>query len=150
MASTSPDAAPARLRHATHWLIAQLAKHAQRRSSHAFTALGAHPAHYALLAALDEFGPASQATLARRAALDRADTAGLLTDLRTRGLVERTPDATDRRRTVITLTDEGTTHLHHLDAVTAAIGDDLLAGLPPADRHQFTALLTRLLTDRPH
>ncbi|WP_026240383.1 MarR family winged helix-turn-helix transcriptional regulator [Parafrankia discariae] len=149
MAPTSPDAAPARLRHATHWLIAQLAKHAQRRSSHVFTALHSHPAHYALLAALDEHGPASQATLDRRATLDRAGTTALLTDLRARGLVERTPDPTDRRRTVITLTDEGTTHLHHLDTLTAAISDDLLAALPPADRHQFTALLTRLLTDRP-
>jgi MarR family len=48
--------------------------------------------HYRLLAALEEFGPASQARLGGRAGVDRSDVVAALNDLSARGMVERTPD----------------------------------------------------------
>nr|BFE79537.1 hypothetical protein GCM10020093_021380 [Planobispora longispora] len=59
--------------------------------------------------------------------------------------MERAPDPADRRRNVITMTPQGRGHLHRLDDLLATIEDDVLAPLAPAERLQFTELLTRLL-----
>ena len=61
-------------------------------------------AHYALLVALREDGPASQAALGRRLAADRSDMHRTVGELESRGLIAREPDPEDRRRNVVTLT----------------------------------------------
>src|SRR6266540_2768792 len=55
--------------------------------------------HYAVLAALQEFGPASQAALSRRTGIYRSDLVAVINELAGRGLIERAPDPADRRRT---------------------------------------------------
>ena len=98
-----------------------------------------------LLAAPQEFGPASQATLGRRTAMDRSDVVAVANELVSRGLADRSPDPADRRRNVITITPAGTAYLRRLEKLLAEIQDELLAPLPPADRRQLTRLLTRIL-----
>jgi MarR family len=51
---------------------------------------------YRLLAALEEFGPSSQADLGRRTSIDRSDVVAALNELADRGLVRRAPDPEDR------------------------------------------------------
>ena len=65
---------------------------------------GARKWHYAVLAALEEHGPASQATLSDRAGLYRSDLVAVLNELEVAGHVQRAPDPDDRRRNVITIT----------------------------------------------
>jgi DNA-binding MarR family transcriptional regulator len=101
--------------------------------------------HYAVLASLQEFGPASQATLSRRTGMYRSDMVGVLNELAQRGLVERASDPGDRRRNVITITAPGRRQLRRLDKVLDDLHEALLAPLLPAERDQFGQLLTRLV-----
>ena len=63
-------------------------------------------------------------------------------------LVERRPDPSDRRRNVISITPAGRRRLRRLDRRLARVQDELLAPLSPAERHELTRLLAKLL-DRP-
>jgi DNA-binding MarR family transcriptional regulator len=98
-----------------------------------------------VLISLRELGPASQATLSRRAGIYRSDLVAVINELAEDGHVERSPDPEDRRRNVITITEAGRHHLRRLDRLLTTIQDDLLAPLNPAERDQLIHLLTRLL-----
>jgi DNA-binding MarR family transcriptional regulator len=98
-----------------------------------------------LLAALQEFGPASQAALGRRTGIDRSDVVAALNELGDRGLVKRSSDAADRRRNTITITPTGSAHFQRLDGIVADIQDELLDPLQPAERQVLISLLIRVL-----
>lgn len=136
---------PARLRGMPSRLLSMLATHAQRLVGEALADADARTYHYALLAALEEFGPASQAALSRRTGIYRSDLVATINELADRKLLERTPDPGDRRRNVITLTREGRRHLGRLDALLADVQNDLLAPLSAVERDALTGLLGRLL-----
>jgi MarR family transcriptional regulator, lower aerobic nicotinate degradation pathway regulator len=142
---TSDDATPSRLERRPSWLVSQVSIHAHRLLSEEFATVDSIGYHYRLLAALEEFGPASQAALSRRTGIDRSDVVAALNDLAERGLVERSPDPADRRRNVITITPAGTEQLRLLDRVVGDVQDKLLAPLSPAERDQLTDLLARVL-----
>ncbi|WP_329097426.1 MarR family transcriptional regulator [Actinomadura citrea] len=136
---------PTRLRHTPSWLINLASAHSHRLVAEGFTAAGARGYHYRLLAALDEYGPSSQADLGRRSGIDRSDVVAALNELAAKNLVDRSPDPSDRRRNVITLTPEGSLHLMELEKVVTRIQDDLLAPLAPDERTRLTELLTRVV-----
>lgn len=100
---------------------------------------------YAVLASLEETGPASQAELARRLAIDRGDLVGLLDRLTDEGLARRDPDTSDKRRNVITVTPAGRDKLTQLDEEIEAAQEDLLGPLDPSERELLMELLGRLL-----
>jgi MarR family transcriptional regulator, lower aerobic nicotinate degradation pathway regulator len=127
------------------WLISRAYAHSHRLLVEGFASAGVRGYHYRLLAALEEFGPASQAALGRRTSIDRSDVVAVLNDLAARGLIERAPDPVDRRRNVITITPAGTEQLRALDEVVAGVQEKLLAPLSPADRTRLVRLLTALL-----
>ncbi|MGP4098360.1 MarR family winged helix-turn-helix transcriptional regulator [Nonomuraea sp. KM90] len=137
---------PARLTAKPSWLLTQLAMHAHRLASDGFAEAGARGYHYRILAALDEFGVASQAELGRRCNMDRSDVVAAINELAGQGLVERTPDPGDRRRNMVSLTEAGDRQLGRLDRALDRVQDDLLGPLPAEDRQTLTRLLTRLLT----
>jgi MarR family transcriptional regulator, lower aerobic nicotinate degradation pathway regulator len=143
--TTADDAMPARLTSRQTWLLTQASGHAHRLLSEGLATADATGYHYRLLAALAEFGPASQAALGRRTGTDRSDVVAALNDLAARGLVERAPDPSDRRRNTITITPAGTDQLRLLDTVVAGVQDQLLAPLAPAEREQLTRLLARIV-----
>lgn len=140
------DETPARLTSKPSWLLGQVAAHAQRLATDAFTSVGAHGYHYRLLAALAEFGPASQADLGRRAAMDRSDVVAALNDLAAQSFVDRTPDPNDRRRNIVTITPSGTRQLQRIDRAIERVQDDLLAPVSADDRRNLARLLTEVLT----
>jgi DNA-binding MarR family transcriptional regulator len=139
------DTMPTRVLERPSWLITQVYGHSHRLLADRFAAAGVRGYHYRLLAALEEFGPASQAALARRTSIDRSDVVAALNELAARGLIERSPDPDDRRRNVITITAAGTKELRKLDKVLDGVQEELLAPLSPADRTKLVRLLTRLL-----
>jgi MarR family transcriptional regulator, lower aerobic nicotinate degradation pathway regulator len=139
------DQMPSRLMTKQSWLLSQTSMHAHRLLSQALAAAGSSGYHYRLLAALEEFGPASQAALGRRTSIDRSDVVAALNDLAERKQIERSPDPADRRRNVITITPAGTEQLRLLDRVLADVQDELLAPLSATERTQLTRLLTRIL-----
>lgn len=139
------DTAPSRLRSLPSWLLNQAALPAQRLVADALRSVDAQRTHVSVLAALDEFGPASQADLGRRCAIDRSDMVALINDLSRRGLVRREPDPTDRRRNVITITGEGRDRLGALEAALADVQAELLAPLSADERRQLVRLLTQIV-----
>jgi DNA-binding MarR family transcriptional regulator len=102
-------------------------------------------ADFAVLAALDEYGPLSQAGVGRRLGLDRNDVNGVVNRLEARAEVERRADPADRRRNLVTLTDAGREQLAELQGHADAVQDELLAGLDAAERRQLHALLAKVL-----
>jgi DNA-binding MarR family transcriptional regulator len=145
METTADDETPSRLRDTPSWLMTQTARHASRLLSEGFATAGARGYHYRLLAALEEFGPSSQATLGRRTHIDRSYVVASVNDLAGGGLVERALDPEDRRRNVVTITPAGVRQLRRLDGVLARIQDELLAPLSTDERDELARLLRRVL-----
>ncbi|MFI7129483.1 MarR family winged helix-turn-helix transcriptional regulator [Nonomuraea sp. NPDC050153] len=144
---------PKRLRTLPSRLTNQAALTANRIVDQALAQAGVRRYHYALLAALEEYGPASQAALGRRTGIDRSDMVATVNDLAERQLLERAPDQEDRRRNVVTITDAGRRQLIHLDRLIAAAQDEFLAPLSEADQRNLIDLLIRVVDhhgDRPY
>ncbi|MEU8618045.1 MarR family transcriptional regulator [Streptomyces sp. NPDC048623] len=138
---------PGRLRALPSRLLALTSAQADRMVSERLAAEGgARKWHYAVLASLDEYGPASQAGLSRRTGVYRSDLVSVINELEQRGHVARTPDPEDRRRNVVTLTPQGRTHLKRLDAVLAEAQEELMAPLSVAERALLVGLLERVLS----
>jgi MarR family transcriptional regulator, lower aerobic nicotinate degradation pathway regulator len=145
MESVADDATPARLRGMPSWLLGQTAMYAHRLVVESLATAGARGYHYRLLAALEEFGPASQAALGRRTGIDRSYVVEAVNELADRGLVERARDPEDRRRNIITITPAGVRQLRRLDEVVAGIQDELLASLSADERDELARLLRKVL-----
>jgi MarR family transcriptional regulator, lower aerobic nicotinate degradation pathway regulator len=144
-----PRRTPARLRDRPTWLISRAYARSTGLLNAGFESRGngLRGYHYRLLAALDEWGPASQADLGRNTGIDRSDVTAALAELETRGLIERTVDPEHKRRNIVTLTPDGVEQLSDLDEVVDAIQDQLMAPLTAAQRHRFLALIRLLLDD---
>ncbi|MGY0498949.1 MarR family winged helix-turn-helix transcriptional regulator [Nocardia sp. FBN12] len=140
-----PEPTAARWATLPTWLLTQTGNHAHRLVSEGFAAVDARGYHYRLLATLDEFGPASQATLGRRSGIHVSDMVATINELADHTLVERTPDPTDRRRNIISLTTAGKRRLRRLEKQLAHSQEELLDPLSPGERRQLTGLLAKLL-----
>jgi MarR family transcriptional regulator, lower aerobic nicotinate degradation pathway regulator len=100
---------------------------------------------FAVLAALEEYGPLSQADLGRRLGLDRNDVSGIVTRLQTGGYVERQADPDDRRRNVVTVNQAGMRYLDDIQLNADKAQAELLSGLDVDERRQLHALLAKTL-----
>ncbi|MEU8074985.1 MarR family transcriptional regulator [Catellatospora citrea] len=139
------DQPPARWENLPSWLLTQTAGHAHRLVTDGFSSVHARGYYYRLLATLEEFGPASQATLSRRSGIHVSDMVATINELADGDLVDRAPDPSDRRRNIISLTAAGRRQLRRLEKKLAECQDELLAPLSPQERQQLTELLSKLL-----
>ena len=89
------DARPAMLTQKPSWLISEISRVAHPLITDKLATAGSRGYHYRLLAALQEFGPASQASLGRRTGMDRSDVVAAVHELVGRGLAGRAPDPAD-------------------------------------------------------
>jgi DNA-binding MarR family transcriptional regulator len=129
-------------------LLSHAATRADRIVSEGPATQGARKWHYAVLASLEEHGPASQATLSDRAGLYRSDLVAVLNELEELGQVARAPDPDDRRRNVITITRKGRSQLGRLDGLIGETQDEILSPLSTSERKELVRLL-RLLAGQP-
>lgn len=135
---------PDRLRRQFSRLLGMTAAQTSRVSGRALADVGARRYHFAVLAALAEFGPASQAGLSDRTGIYRSDLVAAINELAEAGHVRREPDPEDKRRNVITMTESGAERLDELDAVLDRAGETILAPFSEAERKQLFSLLRRL------
>jgi DNA-binding MarR family transcriptional regulator len=133
-----------RLRTLPTRLLSLAATHSDRRVNEGLAGADARKWHYAVLAALDEFGPASQAQLSQHTGIFRSDIVAVVNELAERGQVRRAPNPADRRQNVITLTPAGRRQLLRLDEIIAAAQEDVLAPLSGPERAELIRLLTVL------
>lgn len=141
------DRTPDRIKNRPTWLISRVFARSSAMLSAGFETRdnGLRGYHYRLLAALDQWGPASQADLGRDTGIDRSDVTAALTELEARNLVERSVDPENKRRNIVTITPGGIREVVALDSIVERVQDDLLAPLTQAQRSQLVGLLTRLL-----
>ena len=139
------DEAPTRLRRKPSWLIGRVSARAHRLIGETMAAADGHAYHFAILAALDEFGPDSQVRIGQRCGIDQSDMHAMLNELTEQGHVARTPDPGDRRRNLITLTAAGRRRLEELDTTLTGVQHDILDALSATERDTLTGLLTRIL-----
>jgi DNA-binding MarR family transcriptional regulator len=138
------EIAPGALRGLASWQVAQVALVAERIVTAALGRWRRH--HYRVLLVLAEMGDSSQADIGRQLWLDRSDLHAAVTDLEEARLVRRVRDASDRRRTVVSLTPTGQAELVRLHEAVAAAQERLLEPLSERERTTLGRLLTRLIT----
>lgn len=103
--------------------------------------------HYAVLAALGDFGSLPQHDLADRLGLNRSHLVGYLDDLEGASLLRRERDPGDRRRQVVTLAGSAATLLADLHAVAEESEARNLAPLDQDERRTLVDLLRRVVTN---
>ncbi|MGW2277989.1 MarR family winged helix-turn-helix transcriptional regulator [Streptomyces sp. NPDC001770] len=158
MSNSTPDAASptdrlataTRLRNLGTRLLSLAAIQSDRLANEELARAGARKWHYAVLATLDEFGPASQAELSRRTGIHRSDMVAVIGELADRGLAERSANPADRRQNIIAVTKQGHRHLLKLDKVLTEVENEVLAPLTPPEREQLTRLLAALVDHHGH
>jgi DNA-binding MarR family transcriptional regulator len=106
-------------------------------------AAGIDAREYSILSILETDGPGSQHELAYLLGKAPGVVVASIDALEDRGLVERTRDATDRRRTRVTVTKAGAKALAKADVLADATVGEVLSGLDAADRRQLDELLSR-------
>jgi MarR family transcriptional regulator, lower aerobic nicotinate degradation pathway regulator len=126
------------------WLLSRANLRAQTMLVDAFDTEQVRGYHFRLLAAVDQYGPSSQAELGRYTGIDRSDVAATVNDLVDRGFARRSPDRSDRRRNVVTITNRGLALLERLDAALDQVQQAVLAPLTRAERTTFVRLLAKL------
>jgi DNA-binding MarR family transcriptional regulator len=126
------------------WLLSRAHARAQTILYDAFAAAGVRGYHYRLLAALEEHGPASQADLGRATGIDRSDVVAMLDDLAGWGLARRDSDPADRRRNVVSITEQGLARLGELDGVLAKVQAAVVEPLSERERTALIRLLRKL------
>lgn len=127
------------------WLLSRANLRAQELLGAAFATEGLRGYHFRVLAALDQYGPSSQAELGRNTAIDRSDVVATLNELVDRGLARRDPDPADGRRNVVTVTRRGRSTLERLDTALDQVQATVLAPLSPTERTTFVRLLAKLV-----
>jgi DNA-binding MarR family transcriptional regulator len=127
------------------WLLSRASLRAQDLLADAFAVEGLRGYHFRLLAALDQYGPSSQADLGRNTGIDRSDVVAALNELVDGGLARRRADPRDGRRNVVSITRRGTTMLERLDTALDGVQDALLDPLSPHERTTLVRLLGKLV-----
>jgi MarR family transcriptional regulator, lower aerobic nicotinate degradation pathway regulator len=105
---------------------------------------GFDPYHYSVLAILGEGARETQAMIADTLALDPSRLVALLDSLEERELVVRQRDPDDRRRHVVTITDDGKRELSRLRAIVQEVEEEFLAPLDAKSRKAFHETLQQL------
>lgn len=140
------DAPPRRLRGLASWQLTQAATRAGRMTQEAFREVGAQRYHFALLSAVEEFGPCSQAELGRRLKMDRKDVAVRSAELEELGLLRRSSDSRDVRRNTVRITDAGRQRLDAIASRVAQVQEELLSVLGDSERRTLIELLDKVRT----
>jgi MarR family transcriptional regulator for hemolysin len=122
--------------------------HAVRRAfDQRFAALELNLSQASVLAFLQESGAMTQTRISERLGIGRAATGTVIDHLETRGLVERKPDAADRRVWLVAVTQAGKDLAAEIDEVDRVLRSELRVGISRAERQQLAKLLLRLQTN---
>jgi DNA-binding MarR family transcriptional regulator len=129
--------------------LGYLLKHAQQRlaelTAAALEPFGVSGREIAVLLVLDALGPSSQREAAARLGVDRTTMVALVDGLQAKGLVVRAPFALDRRRNVVSFSEDG--HARFLRALAAsdAAEREFLGSMDEAAAAGFRARLRALI-----
>ncbi len=124
-------------------LITQLSRLISRRSTPEL--LGQTLKEVAVLAYLREYQEPTQQQLTEGLCIDTNYCVMLLNDLEASGLVERRRDPTDRRRHIVTMTEQGRKALHQAEAAQQTLEDEILGALDSTERAELSHLMRKAI-----
>jgi DNA-binding MarR family transcriptional regulator len=101
---------------------------------------------YTVLSLLHLRGEMDQSTIGALASLDKSTAAPLLARLEQRGLVDITTSTEDRRRKVVSITEDGHELIVRLASAAAGVADRMLAAFTTEEATQFLSLLQRAIS----
>ena len=110
----------------------------------ALAPFGIHPGHKLILLELETAGPSTQAQLAAASGYEPPTITLSVRQLEDAGLVMRRPSSTDRRATVVELSDQGRALLPKLKAAWRRVAEQTVAGLRSTPVDQLTHVLADL------
>lgn len=124
--------------------VMRLADLVQRDMAEPFAGTSLTMSRAALLWVLDATGPSTQQALATALSVSPRNITGLVDALEASGHVARTPHPTDRRATLVTLTELGRDVVTQMASQREQMAADLVAELAPPERDALAAGLEKL------
>jgi DNA-binding MarR family transcriptional regulator len=125
------------------YVLGKLGQIAATRLAGKLAPAGIKPRHCAVLEIVST-RPLSQLELAQRVGVTASVVVDMLDELESLDAVRRLPDAADRRRRRIELTETGQRLRQQANRAAREVDAELLTGLPHAEREAVSVLLTRL------
>ena len=93
--------------------------------------LGLHPGQEALLLELDRTGPLIQAALSEALGCEPPSITLMTRKLEATGHIRRRPDPSDKRASIVELTDSGNALVAQIKQLWSALAEETVTGLPP-------------------
>ena len=124
-------------------LLTQLSRLVSRRSTPEL--LGQTLKELAALSYLRDYDEVTQQALVDGLCIDTNYCVLLLNDLETNDLVQRRRDPSDRRRHLVSMTEEGRKALHRAEAAQQTLEDDILGALNEEERAKLAHLLRKAI-----
>lgn len=134
------------------WLLRGTLRRLRRDAGDQLAPFDLTPSQHRLLRAVARAGtPQRQSALADLLGIVPRSITSVVDDVEAAGLVERAADPTDRRATLVGLTDRGRGVLASADRERRRRADDMLGRLAPPERDELLRLLRVLVhDDAPH
>ncbi len=130
-------------------LFFRLWRTSHTRTADALASLGLTPALFAVLNVLGAREGTIQQQLSTDMGIDPSAMVKLINELEESGLAERRRRPNDRRAWEVKITAKGRRTLQKAKQLASDVEDEVLGGLPAADRRQLLALLRRALASAP-
>lgn len=93
---------------------------------------------------LDRNGSINQKDLAEQLSIRPSSVSDILSKLEQKGFIQKTPSDTDKRITIITLTDKGTEEVKRIRKDRAKAHKEMLTDLSESDKESFYAILQKI------
>ncbi|WP_375484205.1 MarR family winged helix-turn-helix transcriptional regulator [uncultured Jatrophihabitans sp.] len=121
-----------------------VARQLRRGSRDALAPWGISPSHGRALMVIARLGPIRLSALSDHLRIAARSTTEVADALEERGLVRRLPDPTDRRATLVELTDAGRELVHAMHASRSAEAEAVFGALGEKDRAALARILAAL------
>lgn len=125
----------------TLYVVKQLELATRSRLDALLKPSGVTALQYTALSVLERRPSMSSSDLARASFVRAQSTSDLIAALLKRGLIQRSEDPENRRRLLISLTDEGYAFLEAYDPLVAELEAEMLEGLAEVERDDFRRFL---------
>jgi MarR family transcriptional regulator, transcriptional regulator for hemolysin len=126
------------------FLLSEVVRLQHRIYNQRFRETGLNQSQVSALIHLDRIEALSQTDLASRLGMQKAAAGTLIEGLEGKGLVDRRQSDEDRRRQLVSITDEGRTLVGVVDEMAEKLGTDYRRGITRSERGQFVSVLQRL------
>ncbi len=101
-------------------------------------------AQFVVLCSIRDVGPCSMSEIVKRTAIDQATVRGIIERLKTRKLLAVRHDESDRRKVLVSLTDEGQALVKHVVPFAFEISERTFGNFNPAERMALLYLLRKM------